>query len=375
MFKIFRYYFENLTDSRRSGSIRHEFFDILFIAVITILCSGEGFEEMHRFAKYQRKWFEKYIKLSGGIPSADTFSRVLNLIDPSEFSKSFTGLFKSIAKYSGIKIEESHVAIDGKNLRGSRHLDEDGNKEVTHIVNALNVNLGISIGQVKVDKEQYVNEISAILDILDIIDLKGTMITIDGISNKKITKKIREKGGNYTVVLKENNKNLYKAVRERMLNEISSLSPFEEEDKYRNILRKVYVMDVKGIDDSLLFQDAKTIIYYQHLEKKNKEYLSDKLFLSSKKLDTEEAYKYVRGHWNIENNLHWVLDVNFNEDKSKIRKGNAPAVLSAIRKLTYNILKMNKDKISLKGKVRRAVYDIEFREKLISDHITNWAVK
>lgn len=378
MYKVFRAHFEHFEDTRRSKSIQHAFFDILFISVVTILSGGDSFEDMHNFSVSQEEWLKKFIKLENGAPSADTFSRVLNSISPDSFSRHFARLFSDISKFSGIKVVEPHIAIDGKTLRGSISEDETGKKTITHIVNALSSEYGLSLAQVKVKKEQYTNEVQAILDILDILEPKKSMITLDGISNSKIALKIIDKKANYTMVVKKNNSKLFNMIKDRFRRFKGSdyVETFREEDKYKNLIREVHVLDISSnLPNNDYWVGANKIIVYRHLSKDTKSLLNEKFYVSSKNMNSKEAYKYVRGHWSIENSLHWTLDVIFNEDKNRTKKGNAPAILSGLRQIARNIVKMNTDKLPLSRKLKKAAWEPDYREKLITQHITNWKLE
>jgi len=377
MYKVFKAHFEYLEDNRRSNSIQHAFFDILFISVVTILSGGDSFEDMHHFSVSQEDWLKKFIKLENGAPSADTFSRVLNNISPDSFSRHFAKLFSDISKYSGLKVVNKHIALDGKSVRGSRHKDENGKKTITHIVNALSTEYGLSLAQVKVKKEQYVNEVQAILDIIDLLDTKGVMITLDGISNGKIAKKIIDKKANYTMVVKENNAKLFNMIKDRFRYYAGKdyIKTFREEDKYKNLIREIHVLDIaSNLPHNTHWNGARSIIVYHHLTKDTNSLLNEKFYVSSKEMSPKEAYQYIRGHWGIENSLHWTLDVSFNEDKNRTKKGNAPAILSGLRQIARNIVKMNTDKLPLSRKLKKAAWEPDYREKLITQHITNWKI-
>jgi len=376
MYKFFRAHFSYLKDIRRPGSIKHDFFDILFVAVVTMLSGGENFEDMHNFCKLEENWFKKFIKLKNGIPSSDTFARVLNKISPKNFSACFTRLFSDIKKYSGIEVlEREHIAIDGKRSRGSIHIDDNNKLTITHMINALSVDYGLSIAQVKVPKDKFSNEVSSILDILELIDIKGNIVTLDGIANSKIAKEIVEKKGDYIMVVKKNNPKLFNLIKKDFRNSRGIIEPFKEKVKYKeNIERRVFVFDISKGSKKILWQGTKKFICYQHFDSNINMITSEKFFVSSIDIDEEEAYKYVRAHWQVENKLHWCLDVNFKEDRNKTKKGNKPAILAGLRQIALNIVKMNPEKASMRSRIKKAGWNKKYREKLVSSTVLGWKI-
>jgi len=381
MYKFILVYFGDMEDEREAKKVKHDLYEIIFMAFIGILCGVDGYNEMEEFVKEQEEWFLKYIELKNGVPSHDTFRKVLNMLDPNEFGKRFKKVMEEIISLSGKEKEEEHLQIDGKSIKGSRYLDKKtGKHKMIHTVNVLSKTYGLSICQKTVEGSKYVSENEAIKEILSFIDLKKTTVSVDaGMSHKDIAEQIIEKKGNYVFALKENNKKTFLIVKEYINNfgimEKDKCKYTEEEEGHGRKTKRVfysYKLPI-GVKEKIEFKNIESVGVYESYDLTTNELNDRRYFITSKKnIKPEEFYLLCRNHWDIENKLHWILDVVFNEDKSKIKKGNGPKILLVLRQLGFNLLKMDLTKGSFKSKIRKFLWNQNYRDKLLNMSITNW---
>jgi predicted transposase YbfD/YdcC len=336
---------------------------------------------MADFAECRLKWFKKFFELPHGHPSADTFIRVFALIKPEIFEKCFMSWVQSIKKFS----EGETIAIDGKTLRGS--FDTKNNLGPLHLVQAFAVKSGLVLTQKEVNKKT--NEITAIPELLESLILKGTVVTIDAIGcQKKIAKQIINAEADYVLALKGNQGDFHRDV-EKFLTKLIKSEITEEHDYYkleepnnhgRDEVRECYAVEItkNDIKEKLFsnitdWENLKTIaaVSTQRTSKVTGEVsLQSRFYISSLSANAKEILTRTREHWGIENSLHYVLDVTFQEDKSRVRKINATKNFALIRKVALNIIKSSpfkqKKKISSLAGVRRfASFNEDFLEELI----------
>lgn len=365
-------HFSVLPDPRIDHTKKHMLIDILFISVCTIICGGETYTDMEEFGKAKEGWLRKYLELPGGIPSHDTFRRVFSLLDPEAFSKCFISWTQAIHKATKGNI----IALDGKTIRHS--FDTLTGQAALHVVSAWATEAGIALGQMKVDSKS--NEITAIPKLLDLLDIKGCIVTMDAMGcQKEIAEQIIKKGGDYVICLKGNQESLHDEVR-YFFDEAISLGfkdlPFRyfesiEKDHGRIETRRCYV-----VEDSAIEWLGETGHYWPGLrsiaavisERKigKKTSIETRYFISSIKGSAEKFAWAARSHWGIENSLHWVLDMTLGEDKSRARRDNAPENLAILRKVALNLAKREtSSKSSIRAKLKRAGWDNLYLEKLL----------
>ena len=386
--------FEEIIDVRDSSGKRHCLAHILVMSVCGILQKRMDFEEIYDYVKAHEKWFNTKLKLWNGIPSVGTFRNIFRLIPAESFLEIFLKWINCIVKEKTGK----QIIIDGKAIRGATEKCTNGN--IPYIVSAYLADIGISIGQVKVDDKS--NEITAIPELLEILDIEGCIITIDAIGTQtEIMDKIIKKGGNFVLPVKKNNKganketvDFFEESIEKDFNEKIKSKKKEEsleyvnkhgeqfevyitrENKHGRYEERIYVKsaNVKWLKDGK-WKHIKSIV--MAINNTTVHDNSVRYYFSSIDLPVEELAKLIRKHWQIENNLHWVLDMYFYEDLSRNRKDNALENLSILKKLCYNIIKLdtrydriNKNgnlvKLSTKRKMNRYVdYPKEFEELLL----------
>lgn len=360
-------HFKAIPDPRRERGKKHLLEDIIFIAIVSILCGADDWNEIEMFADLKIDWLRKFSPLKNGIPSHDTFNRVFSLLDPKKFTELTVELFRSNI-LGGLDL----VSIDGKTVR--RSVDKKNNKFPIHIVSAWSSKNRISLGQVKVDEKS--NEITAIPELLSQINVKKSVVSIDAIGcQKKITEKIIAQNGDYAIALKENQPTIYNEVLNYFETQI--LFGFEgvnvgyskkEEKGHGRIEKREYwlLTDIDWISQKGDWVGLKSVgMVRSEREYRGKKSIESRYFISSL-TDNDLFQKSVRAHWQIENSCHWVLDVVFREDDSRIRAGYAAENFSIIRKIALNFLKNDTTiKIGVKGKRRAAGWDDKYRSKII----------
>lgn len=356
-------YFSEMKDPRVERTKHHKLDDIIFIAIASVLSGAESWNEMECYGEVKEDWLKTILELPYGIPSHDTFNRFFSALDPEEFESCFLNWIKSINKATKGEV----IGIDGKTIRGSKNL---GFKTATHIVSAWADKNELVLGQIKVDEKS--NEITAIPKLLDSLLLEGCIVTIDAMGcQKNIAKKIIKKNANYILAVKENQKELFEDIKDsfRMLPPISS----SEELDYghgRIETRKCSILtDLSLVESSEKWKNLVSIVkiererYFKATGKKENE---TSYYISS--LSNASTINYgVRKHWGIENKVHWVLDVAFNEDHSRKRNGNAAQNFSALNRIALNLLKRDDTKIGIKGKRKKVGWSNEYIFKVLKN--------
>ena len=319
-----------------------------------MLCGHKSIEQIQFYATINEKALRKYLKLENGIPSSDTILRVLARIDTKQFEKVF---IEYARQTFGKNIPENEVlAIDGKTIKRSEYAPEGEDKKphkAAHVVSAWSHSLGVCFGQVKTEEKS--NEITAIPELLDLLYVKGMIVTIDAMGcQKKITDKITEKKADYLISLKGNQKATYDEVKEVFEHSFDQKHCEYYKIKYvqydneighgRIEKRKCYLctnIDWLSEKSEWTNLNAVGMLVCERTEKKSgKKSIERRYFLTSV-TDVEKANFAMRAHWGIENNLHWVLDTIFNEDYCLVRKDNAATNMSVLRKIILNILKLS----------------------------------
>lgn len=377
----FHSYFSIIKDMRQQGKVLHKLMDILFIAVAGFIAGADDWEFVIMFAESRIEWFQKYCEMPNGIPSIHTFRRVFRMIEPKQFEKCFILWVKEIARRSKGDI----VAIDGKTARGAKESSED--KSPIHIVSAWTSQNNLFLGQVKTNEKS--NEITAIPELLDLLMLKGSKITMDAMGTQKsIARKIvKDKEADYVMALKQNHEILYKDVEdyfEFQLKEEFKDTEYQfvrttDKGHGRIEVREYYLItDISWLENRKEWEALKAIgMVVSKRTEKGKQSIETRYYLSSITNGTDFS-NCVRQHWGIES-MHWLLDVTFKEDKSRIRKENEPENVALLRKMALNVLKIDTklDKengvrpYSYKCKRYKAALDTDYLEKVMIDNILN----
>ncbi len=356
-------HFLKLKDPRRvhKGNLQHELSDIILLTVSAVLSGVDCWELVVLFGKSQISWLKKYGNFSNGIPSNDTLERVFAAIDPKHFNECFMSWIESIRK----NVSNEIVAIDGKSIKGAR----TGSKHLPHIVSAFAVKNGITLGQVNVDNKS--NEITAIPKLLDLLAIEDCTVTIDAMGcQAEIAKAIIKKKANYILAVKGNQGSLQQAVLDTVKFEKPASVSVEDDFGHGRIEKRTCstYQTLAHIDNKDKWDSLQTIVMIESeiFHKANKTMVKDiRYYISSLPPVAKILNERIRNHWAIENNLHWTLDVEFGEDKSRKRAGYAAENYNIILKMTMVMLANdNTPKLSKKSKRFKAAMDSDYREKL-----------
>jgi predicted transposase YbfD/YdcC len=363
-------HFGEMEDPRVEWSIQHKLIDIITIAICAVICGADTWVDIEMYGQSKYQWLKQFLELPNGIPSHDTFARVFTRLDPDQFQQSFLNWIKSISNVTQGEV----IAIDGKTLRHS--YDHAQEKSAIKMVSAWATNNRLVLGQVKVDDKS--NEIKAIPELLKVLSLRGCIVTIDAIGcQKEIVKLIAQQEADYVITLKKNQGSLYnrvealfsEALRSKYEGFTHSSNRRSQESHGREETRYcVMLSDVQAqIDPEGEWQNLQSIGRADVMRTvKGKTKIEARYFISSLPNNAKLLADSVRQHWGIENSLHWVLDVAFREDDSRIRKDNAPQNFAVLRHIANSLLQQNKSvKTGIKNKRLKAGWDNEYLTKVL----------
>jgi len=362
-----KHHFRKLKDPRINRHKRHHLLDIIIVALCAVLCGAKDWQQVEAFGKLRLDWLRRFIALANGIPSHDTFERVFDRIDPSAFHQCFQQWVAAFAE----KLHIKHIAIDGKTVRGSRR----NTLGPLHLVSAWASEHHLSLGQVATEAKS--NEITAIPELLELLDLHGAIVTVDAMGcQKAIASKIVERGGNYLLVAKDNQptlvNNIQKAVGDALETDFQGLrhDQYSTEDKGHGRVEKRHytiLIDPPGIEQKEEWKDLRVVgmVARERQVGEAEPTLEVSYFISNTVQSAKTYAKALRNHWGIENNLHWQLDVTFAEDANRFTKRNGAQNLALLRKLALMMLKRHPSKQSLAGKQWNAALNPEFLEEVL----------
>ena len=365
--------FEVLEDPRDERGKKYKLIDILIMTIYGLLCGLKDFTNIADFMKLKNDYFTKLLNLENGTPSHDCLSDLYASIDPKQFMKIFIEWTKDILeKKTGKKI-----SIDGKAIKSAT--DKINNGNIPYIVSAFIGEIGLSIGEVKVDDKS--NEITAIPDLLDLLDIEGATITIDAIgTQEEIINKIVSKGAHYVLPVKDNQRGLKKEIKvtfESYNNLLGNPEVFSkktiEKDHGRIEEREYYLTyNISKITDKNKWKTVNAIAYMRVTRIENDETtITDNYCIIDYKIKIDKLIEVIRDHWNIECGLHWRLDVILDEDHSTNKIGYSIENLSTLRKIVFNLASLDNHfgKVPLQRKLTRYMLDFENIEKLIFEVI------
>jgi predicted transposase YbfD/YdcC len=356
-------FFSELKDPRVDRTREHSLEDIIVIAILSVLCGADTWNDMEEFGKAKEAWLRTFLKLPGGIPSHDTFNRFFSLLDPQQFQESFVQWTSSVASLTQGEV----TGIDGKTVCGSR---ESNKKSVVHMVSAWAGVNNIVLGQVKVvDKS---NEITAIPELLNLPVLKKCIVTIDAMGcQRDIAAAIIAQQADYILALKGNQGNLlqqtedsFRFLKPQFLSEEIDAGHGRVERRTCSVINDLSMIEQKEQWEKL--QSLVRIDAERYIKSTGKTEKETRYYISSLPADAALLNKSVRSHWRVENSLHWILDVAFNEDNSRKREGHAAQNFSVLRRIALNLLKNEKSaKCGIKGKRLKAGWDNAYLAKLL----------
>jgi len=368
-------HFEDLTDPRGSQGVLHPFISIVMIALLATIGGAKGWEDIETYGMSHEGWLSEFLALPFGIPSADTYRRLFERISPTAFEESFQSWLSSLVRDLGAQV----IAIDGKTLRGS--YDRNQEQSALHFVSAWASENRLFLGQVKVEDKS--NEITAIPALLELLDISGCIITIDAMGTQtEIAHQIRAQGAEYVLALKANHPTLYQEVEQWFDNaQDSDFQGLEysydvrvESGHHRREKRQVTAVALNqmgGLYKQTQWSGLQTIVRVvrtRHLW--NKTTTEVMFYLSSLPPNAQQLGSSIRRHWSIENQLHWVLDVTFGEDASRVRKGNAPENTALLKRWSINLLNQETSfKRSTRQKAKRASMDVGYLLKVLQASI------
>jgi len=363
-------HFEDLVDPRLDRQKYHSLMDILFISICAVVCGATSFVDMEDFGNAKIDWFSERLEIANGIPSHDTFGRVFSLIDPEAFRNCFIGWTQAISEVVGGDI----VAFDGKTLRHS--FDTATGMSAIHVMNAWSNANDFCLGQMKVDGKS--NEITAMPELIKLLDIRGSVVTADALNCQKyIAEQIIDSGGDYVLALKGNHQVLYEDTRlffEEAVSEGFDMAyGFYEQDDWghgRVENRRYWSVGVDKLDflrNKEEWKGLKSIVCVESRRRsKDSESVENRYFISSLDNITRIA-RSIRHHWNVENKLHWVMDVDFDEDDCRVRTDHAPENFALIRQIAHNLIKQESSKrVSVRRKINKAGWDNDFLARIVA---------
>lgn len=365
----FTEYFAELTDPRVDRTKHHRLDDILVITLCAVICGADSFEAIERFGKARYHWLKTFLALPNGIPSHDTFNRVLSALDPVVFATCFGRWMNDLCEATGLK----PIAIDGKSCCGAPADTFSGR---LHLVSAWATENKLCLGQVAV--EEGSNEIPAIPELLKILDLKGALVTIDAAGcQKEIAEQIREQGGDYLLAVKGNQPALEQAVQavfersaEQDFANCQTAATVEDghgrhEERYVTVVRNPQGLPAEWPDV------AAVVMVGREREVGGKNKSSVHYYITSLRCSPKKLAGYIRGHWGVENGLNWCLDVSFGEDANRTRDRNAGANLGVIRRVSASLIKQDPGKGSIITKRLNAALDPDYLLKVLNGFQAN----
>jgi len=363
--------FSKLPDPRSAKSRRHPLLNVIVIAVCGVICGADGWVGIEAWGKTKQQWLGTFLDMSAGVPSHDTLGRVFSILSPIAFQAAFSEWVNGLE----ISVDGLVVAIDGKTLRRSH--DRSNDRSAIHVVNAWCTSAGVSLGQVKTADKS--NEITAIPELLDLLTLSGAIVTTDAMGcQKEIAAKVRERGGNYLLAVKNNHPKLMAEIQERFDSVLGKevrikallTTTTTERGHGREETRNTYVLPAPiRLYGRAEWRDIASIVMVEGTRTIDEKTTSHQRFyissLSPKK--PRRFHNAVRAHWGVENGLHWVLDIAFREDESRIRMGHAAENMARLRQIALNLLKQEKTaKVGIKNKRLRAGWDEGYLRRVLA---------
>lgn len=361
--------FGMVEDPRMDRRRQHKLIDILGVTVCAVIAGADAWTEVEDYGREKREWLESFLNLENGIPSHDTFGRVFALLDPGELEEAFARWVRTlVGRLDGV------VAIDGKTARRSH--DRASDKGALHVVSAWASEAGLALGQVATDQKS--NEITAIPELLGMLDIKGSLVTIDAMGcQRKIAQNILDAGADYLLSVKGNQERLEEDIAEEFAQAQADgfkhmkYTYFEtlEKNRERTEKREYWLTgDVGGLGTLDKWPGLEAMVMCKRSRTLNEEKsIETHYYITSKRDgDAEKIGGAIREHWGIENSLHWVLDIAFREDESRIRTGNAQRNMALLRKMAINVLKNDKtSKRGIKNRRLRAGWSEDYMMMLL----------
>jgi predicted transposase YbfD/YdcC len=350
-----------LRDPRMERCKKHNLLDIIIMSILAVLSGAESYDSIELFGKENFAFLKQFLELKNGIPSHDTVNRVFQSLNPHHFERCFIAWTQEL-KEDGVM--ERVIAIDGKTVRGSK--DNFHHRSPLHSVHAWSVENGICLGQLKCGEKT--NEITSISKMLDLLNIKGSIITIDAMGTQTaIAEKIVKNGGDYILSVKGNQGSLEEEVHTTCKRNAPVSDTCEVEKEHGRVeTRRCEVFERGLIIDAERWEKLSTVVKITSTREfsSGKTETHERFYISSLEADNN-FNRYIRSHWEVENKLHWVLDMTFREDEQRKRANHAAANFAIVRKIGLNMLKKDTGKESLRSKRLKAAWNKNFLIKLL----------
>ena len=359
-------HFSSIEDPRTDINVKYDLLDILFLSVSAVLSGAEGWKDIKEFGDQKIDWLRQYRDFKNGIPVDDTIARIISAIAPEELNQAFINWVNEVRTEQG----QEQIAIDGKTLR---HSFDGARHTALHSITAWSKSQGLVLAQIKSAGKK--NENSSVIDMLSMLNIKGALISADAMNTqKKIVNKIVEKQADYILCVKANHKTLrdeisayfHKVKREtpefiEEYKEVDSGHGRVEERTYRQLRVNEWIKEAEQ------WSKIQTVIEVErtrHIKGKKRQQ-ETLYYISSLAPDAKKIGCAIRSHWEVENKVHWVLDVTFKEDDSRIRTGDGAENVAIIRRFALNLARLHPQKNSMRGKLKQAGWSDKFRSELI----------
>lgn len=366
-------HFANLTDPRVERTKEHLLLDIVVIAICAILAGANGWVAVEAFGHAKEKWLGTFLKLPNGIPSHDTFGRVFGALDPFEFQQSFLSWIQAVSE----RLQGEIVAVDGKTLRRSH--DKALGKNAIHMVSAWATAQRLVLGQRKIDDKS--NEITAIPELLCVLALEGCIVTVDALGcQTEIAETIVNQGADYVLAVKDNQgklhedlKDLFDGAAEVGFRQVPHAHARQVTKNHGRLeIRNCWVITdseyLEFVRRHEAWKNLRSLIRIHTKVRRGRKHSEEtRYFISSLQATPQEMLTAIRGHWSIENGLHWILDLAFREDESRVRKDHAAENFAVLRHIAVNLLNRARNgKDSIKTMRLRAGWDETFLAQIIT---------
>ena len=360
---VFSQHFGCIKDPRQSAKVSYPLFDVLFLTVCATIGGASGWEDIEDFGEAHFNWLREKGLFTSGLPVHDTIARLISRLDPAQFQQCFSKWMLAVSEQTNGQL----IAVDGKVLRSS--YTRDDRKSTIHMVSAFATANGVVMGQVKTDAKS--NEITAIPELLNALELKGALVSIDAMGcQTDIAKTITNKEADYLLAVKGNQETLYKAVQAQLTSVLDDPIVCIEKGRGRKEARAYAVLPATELAEEFAhWPRLKTlgVAMGYRLAANGKESLEYRYYISSAELSKAQFADAVRGHWGIENSLHWVLDTSFSEDNCQIYRENAAELLAIIRHMALNLLRQETGKkASIRRKQNIAAMNTAYLEQVLS---------
>jgi predicted transposase YbfD/YdcC len=360
-------HFADLPDPRRRHGQLHRLLDIIVIALCAVIAGSNTWQEVETFAQRRRDWLARFLDLDNGVPSHDTFERVFDRLDPLALQRCLLSWLAALCD----SLPVGHIAIDGKTARRSG--SPARGIAALHLVSAWATEHSLTLGQVATEEKS--NEITAIPRLLELLDLEGALVTIDAIGcQTAVAAGIVAGKGDYVLTVKANQPHLHEDVVERLCtamdDEIDRRDKYEYEERGHGRTEKRWITilrDPEGIRGQDQWPDLKVIgSCYSERTVAGKTSEEIRFFIGSRDMTAKEYGQVIRAHWQVENGLHWSLDVTFREDESRIQKRNGGSNFALLRKVALSLLKRHPSEDSINRKRYAAALDTSFLEEILT---------